>query len=493
MEFQQLDRLEDSFDQLLGLHEVVGEVTAAKALSLWQIVLTDMVFQPKTEQSAVQVLGPMEVLGLHFDTVWICGAQSGAFPRAPQLLPFIPGALQRALGLPTACAEALLTQTCRQLSSWQQTHGELLASCYRFADGIEQLPSPLISLTTDDEPRPDTYARWRQPAELVWFDDTCTPVAGDLVPFGGGTAVLKNQADCPFRAWVLHRLGPREVSEPVFGLSAIERGSIVHEALEPLWRGLKSRTGLRALDEAALQARVAAAVGEGVRRVEQALTARGQNLRKRVGSACLDIEIERLQHQLLEWLGIEAQREQDFEVAEQESAHELAIGPLQLKLRPDRVDRLEDGRELVIDYKTGGVSRSGWLGERPREPQLPIYALIDDAVEGIAFARFKRDGKGKLGFVWVGESLGLNPGGRAKDDLASQVKSIGVEVSDWASLRAIWSQRLITLAEEYAAGDARVDPQPSACTFCELASVCRIGADQQAVLAEQAEFAGDEA
>ena len=478
LEYQQLDKLENTFDQLLSLDEVVGRVDYRQALSLWRSVLADTVFQPKTEAAAVQVLGPLEIVGLSFDAVWVCGAQTGRLPRSPQLSPFIPTALQRELGIPVADADALLTDAKRQIAAWQHNNREVVASCHLVADGVEQLPSALLRITEDQLAGAAPWHRWRDPAELEWVDDTVASFNGELIAYGGGTTVLKNQAGCPFRAWVAHHLGPESVTPTAFGLTAIERGRIAHAALDILWRQLKNRSQLQATDAGNLRLLARDAVAAGIREVEHSLAARKQNLRKRVGSACLDLESERLVELVLDWLALEQARAEDFELSEAENPHALSIGPITLRLRPDRVDRLADGRQLVIDYKTGNVSRSSWLGERPQDPQLPIYALLDAGVEGVAFARLKRDAKGKPGFVWVGEGLGLNPGGRAKDDLASQVAKIGADIASWSDLRNLWRQRLERLAEEYARGEAAIDPQPGACRFCDFASLCRVDSDQ---------------
>ena len=44
------------------------------------------------------------------------------------------------------------------------------------------------------------------------------------------------------------------------------------------------------------------------------------------------------------------------------------------KVRIDRVDRLADDARVLIDYKTGAAT-TDWRGDRPDNPQLPIYAL----------------------------------------------------------------------------------------------------------------------
>ena len=478
MEFQQLTQLEQTFDTLIALSEIVGRVTYLHAVSVWRTVLNDKVFQPKTEQGAIQVLGPLEITGLSFDSVWVCGAQAGRLPARSQLLPFVPAAVQRSLNYPPASPELLLLETRQKVYQWLENNNTVLASYHQSVDGVDQLPSQLLDPIEICEVVENVcYSRWHDPAIFESLDDSLASVSGELIAFGGGASVLKNQAACPFRAWLVHHLDPESATPTGFGLTAIERGRIVHAALERLWRELKSQSQLLATDQVDLRRLVRGAVLAGVREIAQSLLAREQNLRKRVGPVCLDLEIEHLIGLVMDWLALEAKRSEDFEVVEMENSHDLTVGPLTFRLRPDRVDRLIGGRKLVIDYKTGNARSSDWFGERLGDPQLPIYTLLDTAVEGIAFAKLKRDPGGELKFISLGERLGLNTGRRVKDDLATQVKGLGATVADWSVLREVWRGRLECLAREYAEGVAVIDPQPGACRYCDFASVCRISTE----------------
>ena len=337
-------------------------------------------------------------------------------------------------------------------------------------DGIEVAASRFLLIEQDECPRPRGLDDWHQPTELESIEErTLSALDGDT-PFGGGATVLKNQALCPFKAYVTHRLGPVRMTEPAFGLTASERGSLVHEALDRLWRRLQTGDALQACDEATRQRWVHESVRDALSYLESRSERFNAPLRPRVGGTCLDLECERVTLLLIDWLALEAQRDSHFSVVEQESEHHLTIGPLTLRLRPDRIDQLGSGRRLVIDYKTGMTRVGSWLGERLDDPQLPIYALLDEAVEGIAFARLKRDDKDALAFDALGENLGL-PGKPAA--LADQLARLGEGVEDWASLRLLWRQRLEGLANEYAAGEARVQPSVRACRTCDLDSVCR--------------------
>ncbi len=105
----------------------------------------------------------------------------------------------------------------------------------------------------------------------------------------------------------------------------------------------------------------------------------------------LELEATRLQRFVAEWLDFEATR-LPFTVAETESARTIQIDDLELDLRLDRIDRLNDGSLLVIDYKTGNVAPKAWELPRPDDVQLPVYAgfALNERLGGLVFAKFAR-------------------------------------------------------------------------------------------------------
>ena len=152
----------------------------------------------------------------------------------------------------------------------------------------------------------------------------------------------------------------------------------------------------------------------------------------------------------------------------------LQVADLSLTLRPDRIDELEDGRRSVIDYKTRAPSKTNWLGDRPQEPQLPLYSLLDSTISGIAFAELSATDSPK--FVALGEDLGF-----AEGDGKSMEQQTKGAAATWTELVAQWQASLEQLAVEFMAGVATVAPRPGACDYCDLASLCRINERQTSV------------
>ena len=142
------------------------------------------------------------------------------------------------------------------------------------------------------------------------------------------------------------------------------------------------------------------------------------------------------------------------------SERAIAIAGLQVKVRADRVDALPDGREIILDYKTGQLKSRGWEGERPDEPQLPLYCVTNERpVAGAAFALIRT---GELQFRGSGAAL---PG---------MVKMKMIPLFRLSAQIEEWRRVLEHLAEEFRAGRAEVDPKPGACDNCGLRALCRI-------------------
>jgi RecB family exonuclease len=221
-----------------------------------------------------------------------------------------------------------------------------------------------------------------------------------------------------------------------------------------------------------------------IRSAITAETAAAQRDTQGVMRYLLEIESEWLEARIAELLAADLQRP-SFVIEGVEEQLSICIGGMTLALRLDRVDRLEDGSIVVIDYKTGGDAEpDAWLGERPRLPQLPLYAeaLGMERVSAVAFGRVRT---GDTGYRGLAHDSAVFPG--LKNPAA---RGWPREYSSWQELLEAWRRRLATLASEHVQGDARLAPDPAhACRYCHLTALCRIGETR---LSAAAEVAGDD-
>jgi probable DNA repair protein len=277
----------------------------------------------------------------------------------------------------------------------------------------------------------------------------------------GGAAVFGNQSACPFRAFAIHRLGAKGLEEGRPGLDARERGNLLHRTLSHLWGELESQAGLLSMRDEDLHAAI-----------ERAVDAAVGWLRQRRPDALSEsfAGLERARLQLLIWrfLDLEKQRTA-FRVVHREEPRNVDIGGLRVAARIDRIDQLDDFSRVIVDYKTGQASPSGWMGERPDDPQLPLYAVTDAGpVAAVSFAVLRAE---EVAFKGLGREADLLPGVGRLD----QTKSAR-HIPSWGGLFETWRAELEALAREFLAGHAAVEPKdyPRTCEFCDLGALCRV-------------------
>ncbi|MGA1581263.1 MAG: PD-(D/E)XK nuclease family protein, partial [Luminiphilus sp.] len=307
--------------------------------------------------------------------------------------------------------------------------------------------------------------RWKAPrqVEALALDERVPTLSQQHT---GGSGLIKDQAACGFKAFVKHRIKVSSLGAEAFGFTAIERGILLHEMMFHLWRELSSQSELRRIAPSALPERIEQAATSAFTKLEADAERRGFSVRTRVGESCWRLERQFCVEVVSVWMEQERERKIPFTAVSLEEEAVLNLNGLELTLRPDRIDRLEDGRGIVIDYKSSAPGKSRWIGPRPQEPQLPLYTFLDNTLKGIAFAPLTRDGH----FVPLGENLGLTSG--ADKDLSKQTQGWA---EDWDKLVSKWSSDLGLLAQAFLDGVANVDPTPGACQHCELQSACRIG------------------
>lgn len=471
-EYQTLGKWREALAELAAMGPMAGEWSGAEARSRLRGLCADTVFQPKSGAAPVQVLGLLESAGLAFDNLWVSGLTEASWPIAARPHPLIAPSLQRRAGIPQASPEEAFKVDQAMTRAWRAAAPEVVFSSARTDGDRELLASPLIVDIAPVDAEDIGIARYPQLRELLFRagrekgamttrHDDLGPAVGSVAA-QGGTRILVDQAACPFRAFAHFRLDARALEHPESGLGPMERGTLLHVMMAKLWETLKDSATLRRTDDATLARLIAEAAAHAVERVH--LDRPG-----RLEGPFAELERERLARLAREWLEIEAGRA-PFEVAMREEPLKLSAGNLQIDGRIDRIDRLEDGGLAVIDYKTGRVSVAAWMGERPDDAQLPLYALAagEGDVRAVAFARLKT---GDQGFSGVSRDAGAIPGVQAID----KYRGPGA-VTSWDELLAQWRREVDQLGENFASGDARVDPKAllSTCRWCDLKPLCRV-------------------
>ena len=465
-EYQCVARWKRALGQFASTDQVLGLLSRDQALASLSRICDETVFQPKSSGSEIEVMGTLEALGLDFDFLWITGLHDGVWPAAPRPNPYLPFVLQQKYQIAHASPE-------RELEFSRLVTEELMSSCrvgiVSYPAHVEEQhsrPSPLIRelpLATMEslglEESTVISSLFFRSQELELKADPGPPSVSFESYSKGGTSLFKHQAACPFRAFAYLRLNARPQDEVQEGLNARERGTLLHAALENFWREIKTLQRWTHLDPEAQNRQLK-------KSSEAAVSSLRRNRPDVLRGMMAALELQRLERLLGEWIELELGRA-PFEVVATEEPIRLELAGLKLGGTIDRVDRLEDQSLVLIDYKTGETKALQWLGDRPKEPQLPLYLVTHSRkIHGICFGSLK---PGNMSFQGLAEQDELIPGCKASEFAGDGDKS-------WSQRQEEWRECLESLAREFQNGHIAVVPRDgrSTCRYCGLEPLCRV-------------------
>lgn len=406
----------------------------------------------------LHIVSSLEAAALPVDAVWLLSADSNHYPLEHSTPLLLPKALLAEHGVPLG-VEARYDYGKKILSALT-TGKKVYASYVASARGEKNQLSPFLEGLGE--------IRFFDASHKLLNINRILPSEGndDRVPIPliqtgilalkGGSTLLKEQAECPFKAFAHFRLNVSALEMGQALLEPMQKGQMVHSVLEKIWGSLKSQERLCALSQSERLELITQKVEETLWHVN--VPARRSLIRQ--------LEKSRLIRVLQAWLELEMQRPL-FHVVACEAKSMIVIEGLQFNLRIDRIDEVEQGK-LVIDYKNGEISSRAWFEERLRDPQLPLYVLGNQAV-GAVFASLK---VGKMDFVGV-----------VKDAAAEFQHVKKATHKAWDIQCQDWHNQLNILATEFRAGHLAVAPiDDKACLYCDLSAFCRIKARSSKIL-----------
>lgn len=446
-EHQSVRAWQKLLESFVNCNRVLGTINFSKARRTLDAMARERRFQPEGRMDAVQVMSLREAQGQNFDAIWICGMTADVWPPPARTSPLIPLFLQREAGVPEASPVGHCELSSRLFDSLKQAAPVVIASWPKSRDQEILIPSPAVlalpEMTADELPVADAESYrdriyWQRELEVLESDSA--PALTDGETIRGGSSLLKHQSQCPARAFFQLRLGAEEMPSPSFGINALTRGNIAHDALELFYGQFDDQQSLIKMPESVLDNLIDQSVTDAIiKHIPD-----GNRLLGRLA----ELEKERLRGLLLELVALDKARD-DFVIQGREVSINVEIGPLRLQLRQDRLDRFADGGCLVLDYKTGQkFSLSDWKSSRPKQPQLPLYAATVGHAEGIAVVLLNQDGVRVRG-------VGSRQFGFREIQEADRF-GVG-DIQTWEGLVRHWHEVLAALATEFADGDCRFD------------------------------------
>ncbi len=404
--------------------------------------------------SPVSILTPEQAYGRQFDAAWVANLTMQNWPPRPVGNPLLSAAALR--HVPRATEEGMLEYARRLTAALKNCAPQVRFSWCNRLDDLPVSASPLIR----DVP-PDPGAKKMAGRCVLWqaavpLAETITgyrahpwlmPVsvergkrleAGKEARLPQAVSVLELQSSCPLAAYLAFRLHAEMPAMPRPFFDSAFLGALVHAALERLYRPYLDQEGFPDAGD----------VGSAVDGVLQEPYLEAQ---------LLPAERDALRHSLVDRLLVWLEFERGWpggRIAGLEWRSQGRLGGLEIDVRIDRMDRLEDGRVVLMDYKTGALqSPPAWARERPGDVQLPLYAVLLDGTEnqapaGAVLAGVRPGGMKRYGLVddpgrfAAGVSVPGKPSG-----------GLGKALPDWRMALGQWRTALEGLLEEFRRGE----------------------------------------
>ena len=468
-ENQVFESWKNCLDQLASLDHIEGKIHRLTAVNKLFSIAQNFLFPEKNRDHLIQVIQLSECPGMKFDHTWVMGCHSEGLPPSPEPNSLIPSTFRKKFNLPRSNAKWELNNSEQHLAAVLNSSKDIVFSYPSQEKDNAQEPSPLIKYFPHKNSFVLPSARFKDQicnaTKPEPFEETPTlPLtANEKNRFKqgkktGGASLLKNQSDCPFRAFVRYRLHAQKSEIPDTDFDPLVRGNLIHLILELFWKKTQTREHLEKLYQSnQLELEVEKCVEEATNVICRSLPDQPEFLK---------MEKTRNQNLALEWLINFDLTRNDFTVLKPEKSATAKINGLTLNLKIDRIDEISDKKYVLIDYKSGEAKPGDWLKERIIAPQLPLYSTLTSP-SVVAFGKIK---KGQIEFKGVKDSS-IDFSGFKITNYTKETK-----VSEWNDLLALWKNKIDLLANEFLSGRAVIEPtlKQETCKNCDLSSLCRI-------------------
>jgi probable DNA repair protein len=456
--------------QFRGTAQILGVMDCYSAISKLKMLCRQTPVKVPFDPSLnVSLLTPDQAMGFQFTHIWILGMDDRNWPVAVQPQAFLPYALQKQLELPGSSSQLQLKKAQHALSAMiEATSGAVVLShCEMEEDSKLRVSALVREYGLAQFPIPDSPSE-HPISSIETLEDPLHLPLGESETIKGGASLLTNQANCPFRAFAIHRLKSEPLPQFRAGFDPLARGIALHLALENFWGIIKSSRALAEFNADALAEQVDASVHIAVRWLQRSFP-------ETMTPAFSELESNRLINLLGSYLLLEKERS-PFETLATEQLLEWENGAIKLKLKVDRVDLLDDGTLALIDYKTGRrggkITDYRWFDDRPEDLQIPLYQLTlsEQSDKNLSAALICQINAENISYVGATDLENFHP---ALDPLT---KARGFDGS-WPELQQQWNAVVASIAAEFSQGLLSVTPTrgSATCQYCKLAGLCRVG------------------
>ena len=390
---------------------VVNSIGGVKIGTVFDLILDELksVSIPEyPNQEAVDIVGWLESMTDDAPCLFVVGMDSTLLDASTKSKAFLPDSLREELELETSAVKlARDTHAVSAMLHSRMKHGHLgWIVSRRTADGDPLTPNPLLlrcdkneqlakrSLTMVVELGADSPS---VPPRFLQTSDSksCSaltlpdPAVMCVEPIKRmSVTAFKDYIACPYRFWLRRVLKLGEERDDVQELDYALFGSLVHGALELFGKDatIKDSTDSKAIHDFLLNSVDVVVEGLFGKYPLPTVSVQAEMAKQRMK----EFSLLQAKHRKKGWkiVGIEEKEEIKFSDGDD---------PFIVAGKIDRIDKHEDGRVLVLDYKTGTTSAEKAHGTKDewKDLQLPIYRHLAKKM-GYDFDKVR------TGFILVG-------------------------------------------------------------------------------------------
>lgn len=402
-----------------------------------------------------------------FECVLMVGVDAKALPSQPPEVLFFANAVRRELGLATR--EQRQQQQLRDFTEILTSGAEVVLSWQQFKNGEPNAISPwlerlqlVLALHRQDplpQLQPALPLQALRPAPATF----ARPVASSLLPGKLSSSAYQRFLACPYAFFASYMLGLSAWDEFSDLPEKRDYGDWLHGILYEFHEQLQQADALAnnsnnngdaadAIQAADSESATAAKIDPASLLAAISQRKFEQELRKSAAALGYYVRWQKVMPAYLAWVEAHAQAGWQYAAGEQKLERPLHWpgGQIMLRGRIDRIDHNEDGRTLVLDYKTSSqtVLKQKMQGE---DQQLAFYGLLAAQAEEAIL----------LGLEAANQKIGEVPA----PDYANRVAQLENHIA--RSMQALQQ-----------GSGLPANGVDSACQYCEMRGLCRKGAWQ---------------